>query len=129
MFSNPTKEYVNTRASTSVHGATPHKLVELLYGALKENLSIAKGAIARGDVSAKAHAIKKSLDILVRLQAVLDFESGGDIALRLDELYTFCTNRLALANATNDATIIDEVFRVIAELAAGWSELGNLEEK
>ena len=84
-------------------------------------MAIAKGGIQRKDIKAKAEAIKKAMEIIVRLQAVLDFDKGGQIAVQLDDLYTFCTNRLALANALNDADKIDEVYRVIADIKQGWS--------
>ena len=77
----------------------------------------------RGEVREKAIAIKKAIDIVVRLQAALDFEKGGVIATRLDDLYTFCTNRLAMANAVNDVGMIDEVYKVVAELKLGWSQI------
>ena len=71
----------------------------------------------------KIEAIKKAMDIVVRLQASLNLEDGGQIALNLDDLYTFCVNRLAMANASNDEDMIDEVFKVIAELKLGWSQI------
>jgi flagellar protein FliS len=89
-------------------------------------LAIAKGAIERKEVKKKADAIKKAIDIVVRLQASLDFEKGGQVATRLDDLYTFCTNRLAMANVMNDSTMIDEVYRVISELKQGWSEISGV---
>ena len=61
----------------------------------------------------------------MRLQASLDFEKGGQVATRLDDLYTFCTNRLAMANVMNDSSMIDEVYRVIAEIKQGWSEISG----
>ena len=67
----------------------------------------------------------KAIDIIVGLQACLDFEQGGDIAGELDSLYTFCTNRLALANALNDSTKIDDAYRVIGTIKAGWIEIGD----
>ena len=79
--------------------------------------------MVRGEIRDKANAIKKAIDIVVRLQAALDFEKGGAIATRLDDLYTFCTNRLAMANALNDTAMIDEVYKVIAELKLGWSQI------
>jgi flagellar protein FliS len=123
MYTDPKSAYLSTRATSSVHGASPHKLIALLFDACQENLAIAKGAIERKEIKKKADAIKKAIDIVVRLQASLDFEKGGQIATKLDDLYTFCTNRLALANAVNDTTMIDEVFRVIAEIKAGWSQI------
>ena len=126
MYTDPKQAYIDTRASSSVSGASPHKLIALLFDACQEKLSVAKGSMQRGDTKGKAEAIKKALDIIVRLQAALDFEKGGQIATKLDDLYTFCTNRLALANAINDVTMIDEVYRVIAEIKAGWSQIEGI---
>ena len=125
MYTDPKAAYLSTRASSSVHDASPHKLIALLFDSCQENLAIAKGAINRKEIKKKAEAIKKAMDIVVRLQASLDFEKGEQIAIRLDDLYTFCTNRLAMANAMNDATMIDEVYRVIAEIKAGWVSIGE----
>jgi flagellar protein FliS len=125
MYTDPKSAYLSTRASTSVHDASPHKLIALLFDACLESLAITKGAIERKEVKQKADALKKAIDIIVRLQASLDFERGGQVATRLDDLYTFCTNRLALANVTNDSEKIDEVYRVIAELKLGWSQISE----
>ena len=126
MYTDPKAAYLSTRATSSVHDASPHKLIALLFDACHENLAIAKGAIERKEVKKKADAIKKAIDIVVRLQASLDFEKGGQVATRLDDLYTFCTNRLAMANVMNDSTMIDEVYRVISELKQGWSEISGV---
>ena len=123
MFTDPRQAYKDTHATTSVSGASAHKLIALLFDACQENLAMAKGAIVRGEVRDKANLIKKALDIIVQLQAALDFEKGGAVATRLDDLYTFCTNRLAMANALNDTVMIDEVYRVISELKSGWSQI------
>jgi flagellar protein FliS len=126
MYTDPKAAYLSTRATSSVHDASPHKLIALLFDACHESLAIAKGAIERKEVKKKADAIKKAIEIVVRLQASLDFEKGGQVATRLDDLYTFCTNRLAMANALNDSTMIDEVYRVISELKQGWSEISGV---
>lgn len=125
MYTDPTKAYNETKVTSSVSGASPHKLIELLLDGCMEKLSVAKGAMARGEIRQKAEAIKKAIDIIVGLQACLDFEQGGDIAGELDSLYTFCTNRLALANALNDSTKIDDAYRVIGTIKAGWIEIGD----
>ena len=129
MYTDPKSAYLSTRASSSVHEASPHKLIALLFDACHENLAIAKGAIQRKEVKQKADAIKKALQIIVQLQASLDFEKGGQVAYKLDDLYTFCTNHLALANVTNDAEKINEVYRVISELKQGWSQISDVATK
>lgn len=129
MYTDPKAVYLQTRATSSIHGASRHKLIALLFDACQENLAVAKGAMERKDVKQKAVAIKKAMDIVVRLQGSLDLEKGGDVAINLDDLYTFCVNRLALANAVNDVTMIDEVFRIISELNLGWSQIEGAEVK
>jgi flagellar protein FliS len=128
MFINPKQAYLDTRATSSVAGASPHKLISLLFDACQEKLAIAKGCMERREIKEKAEAIKKAIDIIVRLQASLDFDQGGKIAIQLDDLYTFCTNRLALANAVNDISMIDEVYKVIAEIKSGWRELEGFDQ-
>jgi len=123
MYTDPKAAYLSTRATSSVHDASPHKLIALLFDACLEQLAVAKGGIARNEVKLKSNAVKKAMDIIVNLQAVLDFEKGGQIAINLDDLYTFCTNRLALANVLNDSEKVDEVYQVIVKIKAGWSEI------
>ena len=123
MYTDPKRAYLTTRVTTSIHDASPHKLITLLLDACHENLAISKGAIDRNDVKLKVTTIRKAIDIIVNLQACLDFEQGGEIAKRLDLLYTYCTNRLAIANASSDSHIIGEVMTVIAEIKSGWLEI------
>ena len=125
MYTNPKTAYLTTRATSSVHGASPHKLIALLFDAALENLAIVKGAMQRNEIKQKIDGIRKVIDIVNELQSSLDHDKGGQVATNLDDLYTFCTNRLALANATNDVEKIDEVYRVIAELQQGWSEIAG----
>ena len=125
MYTDARKAYRDTHAASSISEASPHKLVALLFDVCHENLATAKGAMTRGETKRKAESLKKAMEIIVQLQAVLDFEKGGVIATRLDDLYTFCTNRLALANAINDTAMVDEVYKVIAELKLGWVEIAK----
>jgi len=123
VYTDPRQAYVNTFATSSIYNASPHKLVSLLLDASLTKLAEAKGAMERGEVRDKANAVKRAIDIIVNLQACLDHEAGGDIARKLDDLYTFSINRLSLANAANDTKMLDEVAKVIGEVRAGWEEI------
>jgi len=125
MFTDPKAAYLSTRATSSVHDASPYKLIALLFDACLENLAVVKGGMQRKDIKQKADALKKAVNIIVQLQTALDFDKGGQVARQLDDLYTFCTNHLALANVLNDIEKIDEVYRVIAEIKQGWSEISG----
>lgn len=127
MYTDPKAAYLSTRATSSVHDASPHKLISLLFDACLEKLAVSRGAIERGEVKAKAENIKKALEIIVQLQTSLDFDKGGEVAIKLDDLYSFCTNRLALANALSDADKVEEVMTVISEIRLGWAEIKGAE--
>lgn len=126
---------VNTRAAsaykrvgveTTVDHADPHQLVTLLFDALQQSLQATKGAMQRGDVPAKGKHIGAAVRILEEgLKAALNLEAGGELAANLHALYTYCVNRLTVANVRNDVTAIEEVSRLIEPVASGWKQING----
>lgn len=122
----------NSRAATAyrqvgvaslVDGASPHRLIQMLFEGLIQCLNAARGALQRGEIEEKGRLINKACRILEEgLKASLD-PSQGEIADNLSALYDYCNTRLMLANARNDATLIDEVVNLIAPIAEGWSQI------
>lgn len=118
--------YRTVGLETSVAGADPHQLVGLLFDALLQAMSAAKGAILSGDIAIKGRSINRAVRILEEgLKAALDDKRGGDLAVNLRNLYDYCILRLTEANLRNDAVIIDEVIKVIQPVADSWSEIRN----
>lgn len=116
--------YKTIGVETSVMGASPHQLVSLLFEALQQSLSAAKGAILSGDISAKGRAIGRAVRILEEgLKAGLDAGRGGELAANLRILYDICILRTTEANLRNDAEIIEEVIRLINPVSDGWSQI------
>ncbi|NCF76798.1 MAG: hypothetical protein GWP45_06335 [Proteobacteria bacterium] len=62
------------------------------------------------------------------MQAILDFERGGPIAISLDDLYTKCTRQLSLANALNDLEALEDVSVAVHEIKAAWVQIGNVKD-
>lgn len=113
--------YKRVAVETSVQGANPHSLVELLFDALLQSLANARGAIARGDVVIKGQAISKAVRIIEEgLKAGLNVRDGGDLALNLQALYDYSIRRLTLANLNNDAGVLEEVTSLIEPVAQSW---------
>jgi flagellar protein FliS len=117
--------YRNLAVETSVSQANPHQLVGLLFEALLQSLSTAKGSMLNKDIPAKGRAINRAVRILEEgLKAGLDMEKGGELALNLSSLYDFCIFRVTDANLRNDGAIIDEVISLIRPVADGWTQIG-----
>ena len=70
--------------------------------------------------------ISKAIRILQEgLLGALDQEKGGELAGNLASLYEYCTTQLTLANARNDARMVDEVANLVGTVAQGWTEITN----
>ncbi|WP_312507843.1 flagellar export chaperone FliS [Pseudomonas luteola] len=111
-------QQVNTHAQ--VLEASPHRLVQLLMETGLTRLAQAKGAMVRGQVAEKGVLIGKAIDIIGGLREALDPEKGGKIALNLNDLYVYMTQRLIEANQHNDETKIDEVAKLLRTVKEGW---------
>jgi flagellar protein FliS len=116
--------YKRVATETSVQGATPHQLVSLLFDGLLQSLQGARGAMARGDIQAKGEAFGKAVRILEEgLKAGLNLSEGGDLALNLRGLYSYCVTRLTLGNLHSDPLALDEVQSLIEPIAHSWKQI------
>lgn len=108
-----------------VEQASPVQLVVMLYDRAILHLHNAQGHARARRMAAKGAAIGAAVDIIAELQAVLDVKRGGDIARKLNALYTYMLERLTEANYRNDPAGMDEVARLLAELREGWRGLAE----
>ncbi len=99
-----------------------HLIVMLYEGAVKF-LNMAIDQIEAGDdgnIADKAEYITKATNIINELNAILDIESGGDIAVDLRRLYQFMIRHLMQGNIRNDTRMIREVIDLLEDLNEGW---------
>lgn len=135
MFSSPTHlsprkplatAYREVGAATAIDGASPHKLVSLLYAALASQVANARGALARRDIAEKGRSISHAVRIVEEgLLAPLDMDAGGAIASNLHDLYVYLVQRLTLANLKNDDRLLGECARLVETLREGWDGIAE----
>jgi flagellar protein FliS len=112
--------YNRVGLETSVQGADPHELINLLFNGLLETLTVARGAMEREDIAAKGRAITKAVRLLDEgLKGGLSPE-GGELSVNLGNLYDYCILRLTQANIHNDVKALDEVRGLIEPIAESW---------
>ena len=105
---------------TQVQSRTPLELVVMLYDGTLTFLHLTRDAIERRNLHARRDASSRALAIVSELQSTLNMAEGGDIALRLDELYGFVNSRILDATSHNAVTPIDDAIRVIENLRGAW---------
>lgn len=117
--------YKATRVHTAMDGADPHRLIDMLMERALARLAIGKGHMIRGDVAEKGEHIGGAMAIIDGLRAFLDHEAGGELAGNLDNLYEYMSRRLCVANAQNDADVLDEVSALLREIRGAWITIRN----
>ncbi|MDR2124996.1 MAG: flagellar export chaperone FliS [Desulfovibrio sp.] len=118
------QSYFRTQVSTTSQG----DLVVMLFDAAVKFLVTAKVGLANGDMAGKGIAVSRALDILNELSSSLNIEKGGDLAVNLHSLYSFCSNHLVRANLKKDPAMIDEVIKILAGIRGAYAEIAELPE-
>jgi len=129
-FSAPSKRqlgaYQQVHVTTGVDGASPHRLVQMLFEGLLDSFAQARGAMRQGNIEAKGEAIGRAVRIIDEgLKAGLNLDEGGRLAEDLRDLYAYVTVRLIYANRHNDESAIGECVRLIEPLSKAWAEMGQ----
>src|SRR5688572_4589017 len=87
--------YSQVGAETAVAGASPHRLVAMLFEGLIDAMVQAKNAMRKGDIAVKGRFIGRAVSILDEgLKAGLNLNDGGSLAGDLNELYSYAIRRL-----------------------------------
>jgi flagellar protein FliS len=108
---------------TQVQSRTPVELVVMLYDGAITSLGQARDAMAAGDLVAKRHALSRGLAIVQELQHMLNMDAGGEVAARLDGLYTYILGRCYDANAQRDASGLEESIKLLTPLRDAWAAI------
>jgi flagellar secretion chaperone FliS len=118
--------YSQVGVETGVQGASPHKLVSMLFEGYFESLMRAKAAMAANQIDIKGHEIGRAVRIVEEgLKASLNLSAGGALAADLSELYAYVTLRLTQANLKNDAAALDECGALVKPLHEAWQSIAS----
>jgi flagellar protein FliS len=117
---NGLQAYQRVNTQTSITDADPHRLIQLLYNGALERINMAKARVQAKDYAGKGQLIGKAIEIIGGLKSFLDFEKGGDLAARLEELYDYMERTLLEASAKNDIAKLDEVANLLRSVKDGW---------
>jgi flagellar secretion chaperone FliS len=117
--------YRNVGIETGTQGASPHRLVAMLFEGFMESIARAKGAMRDGLIEVKGQSISRAVRIIEEgLRASLDRQAGGALSADLDDLYNYVSMRLTLANVRNSVEMLDECQRLMLPLQEAWESIG-----
>lgn len=99
------------------------RLIVMLYDGAIKFLKMALNEMEAGNYAEKGRYIGKAQDIINELNAVLDMDSGGEVAANLRKLYLFMAKRLHEANISKDPNMIRDVIKMMEELNQSWKAI------
>jgi flagellar protein FliS len=117
--------YQSVDLASRVEGATPHRLVQIMFDELLKSLDALAVAVRRRDLVQRGQRQSRALAILNGLETSLDFEKGGEIATGLAAIYRKARRTVIDACRADDADAIAHASTQLGEIASAWSAIGQ----
>ncbi|MDD5176131.1 MAG: flagellar export chaperone FliS [Sterolibacterium sp.] len=125
-MSKPSTAYGMVGLDMNVEAANPHKLILMLFDGAIFAVAAATTNAQKGDLKTMSKEIVYASNIISQgLRDSLDTSVGGDLAIRLANLYDYICIRLQAANLKGDQAILKEVSQLLIELRGGWEEIAD----
>jgi flagellar protein FliS len=106
----------------TLEGMNNDELILFIFQQMSKILNQTLYYFEKNDIENRVNGINKAIEILNALISILNFEAGGEIAVRLQSLYLYSIKRLTTANYDKNPQPVEEVGRIFKELHAGWAE-------
>lgn len=118
MNHNAKKQYLRDE----ILGASPQKLILLLYDGAIRNVEEAKRRIEDENPYDFTVAVTKAEAIVAELMGALKKEKNAQITINMVRLYEYLYKRLVEAHQSKDPAIFQEVSEHLSGLRETWSE-------
>ena len=115
----------NAYRQNSVLTASPAQLVVMLYDGANRFLLQTAAAMREGRPGVAGERLRRAEAIINELLITLNMDAGGEVAVRLQQLYVFFKHRLGEARREQDADKVDEVAGMMRELRGSWAQLAG----
>ncbi len=107
----------------AVNGASPVRLVIMLYDGSIRFMESGKQAILAKDLQKQNDQLQRAQKIVLELMSSLDMQKGGEIAQNLLGLYTFVIEQLIEANMKDLTGPVDESIKIMSSLRESWVQI------
>lgn len=115
--------YQSVRRATLVEGASPHRLIEMLYEGAISNIAISRKHIASNDRQLLHIHIDKAVAIIQELQASLHDYKTNEISANLFDLYSYIVNTLMDSEKNMDDGRLQTCVELIVILNEAWKSI------
>lgn len=118
------RRYAAIDTGSRVEGANPHQLVKILFDELLLAIDASILSDQKGDRAKCSEKQARALSILHALEASLDFNKGGQLAVSLAQIYREARRLIVEALQARTSGEMRRARDIINEIAEAWSAIG-----
>jgi len=115
--------------TTDTLGKSPAALVVKVYNGAIANLTKAYDDLENNRTGSVYDTLEKARKFIVHLHTTLDMEQGGDIALKLSQMYVFIINGINTVQATRDKELLKNMIDILNNIREAWNTLAEDNKK
>ncbi len=109
----------------ALEGASAVDLVVALYDGMTRFLYAAADAVDRGDEAGRRVAVKRTLDIIIHLQARLRMDVGGRPAEALSEFYASVFAQILQASSSASRPRFEHAIECVRNVREAWRQVAR----
>jgi flagellar secretion chaperone FliS len=112
-----------TYREAAVAGASPIRLVTLLYEQAIQDIRRAIDAQTKRDIEGRTRHINHAILVIGHLEATLDKERGGEVAENLQRFYEQLRSGLVSAQCQQSISLLEQQISLLTQIHAAWCEV------
>jgi flagellar protein FliS len=115
--------YQSVKRATLVEGASPHRLVEMLFEGALSNIAIARRHMTKNNRQMSHVHIDKAVAVIQELQASLQDYQTNELSANLFDLYSYIVSTLMESEKNLDDESLKTCVNLIGILCDAWKEI------
>lgn len=116
--------YQTVDVASQVEGASPHRLVGILFDELMKALEIMIAAQRAGNRAKVIDKQNRASTILLALETSLDFRGGGEIAVNLALVYREARRLVVLGGREQKPEHVERAKEYLSGIVDAWEQIG-----
>ncbi|SDC96252.1 flagellar protein FliS [Sphingomonas sp. YR710] len=116
--------YQNVDLTSQVEGASPHKLIAILFDELIKSIDTMMAAHRMGNRARMIEKQARAANVLIALETSLDYQNGGELAVHLAQVYRESRRLVQHGGRAGDMEPVAQARAMIAELSTAWEQIG-----
>ena len=118
----------STYRENDVRGASPVRLVVMLYDQIVQDLTQAEQALEQNEIERRTKLINHAILVIGHLQSPLDFDKGGKVAQNLENFYNVLRGNLVQIQFHPSKLGIDRLITDVLTIREAWTEVDRVEK-